>query len=45
VLVVRELQLLTPRIAVADHAAFRDFATAVRAADAQLVLLQQEGGR
>ncbi len=45
VVVVRELQLLAPRIAAADHAAFRDFVTAVRAADAQLVLLQQEGGR
>jgi hypothetical protein len=45
VLVVRELRLLSPRVAVADYAAFRDFATAVRAADAQLVLLQQEGGR
>ena len=45
VVVVRELQLLAPRIAATDHAAFRDFVTAVRAADAQLVLLQQEGGR
>ena len=42
VLVVRELQLTAPRISPADHAAFRDFVTAVRAADAQLVLLQED---
>jgi hypothetical protein len=34
-----------PRLAAGDHAAFRDFASAVRAADAKLVLLQPEGSR
>lgn len=45
VVVDRQLQLLVPRLAPGDHAAFRDFASAVRAADAKLVLLQPEGSR
>ena len=45
VVVDRQLQLLVPRLAPGDHAAFRDFASAVRAADAKLVLLQAEGSR
>ncbi len=45
VVVDRQLQLLAPRLAAGDHAAFRDFASAVRAADAKLVLLQPEGSR
>lgn len=45
VIVERHLQLLVPRVQPSDHAAFRDFASAVRAADAKLVLLQPEGAR
>jgi hypothetical protein len=45
VVVDRELQMLQPRIDPKDHAAFRDFVTAVKAADSQLVLLQKEGAR
>jgi cellulose synthase operon protein C len=40
--VERTLALSTARIEAADYAAFREFVTAVKAADGQLVLLQQE---
>lgn len=45
VTVERKLSLMKSRIDVADHAAFRDFVGAVKAADDQLVLLVQEAGR
>jgi hypothetical protein len=43
VVVDRRLEFTAPRVAAADHAALREFVAAVKAADAQLVLLQQEG--
>ncbi|MBL8739276.1 MAG: DUF3857 domain-containing protein [Planctomycetes bacterium] len=45
VLVERELRLVAPRIAPSEHRAFREFVSAVRAADAKLVLLQSESNR
>ena len=45
VVVERALEFLLPRVEVADYPALREFVTAVRGADAQLLLLQQEGGR
>lgn len=45
VLVERELRLAAPRIAPGEHRAFREFVSAVRAADAKLVLLQSESNR
>ena len=45
VLVERELRLAAPRIAPGEHGAFREFVSAVRAADAKLVLLQSESNR
>jgi len=45
VVVERRLALTVPRVPVADYGAFREFVAAVKAADAQLVLLKKEGGR
>lgn len=45
VTVERRLAFTTSRIEAVDHAAFRDFAGAVKAADDQRVLLIPEGGR
>jgi len=45
VVVERELRLFTSRIAPDEYAQFRDFAAALKAADGQFVLLQQEGLR
>lgn len=45
IVVERTLEFAVPRIEPKDYAAFRDFVAAVKAADAQLVLLQKEAGR
>lgn len=45
VVVERRVAWTSPRIEVAQHAAFRDFVAAMQAADSQLVLLQKEGAR
>jgi cellulose synthase operon protein C len=45
IVVERTLDFATPRIEPAEYSAFRDFVAAVKAADAQLVLLQKGAGR
>ncbi len=45
VVVDRRLEFTKSRIEIAEHDAFREFAAAVKAADDQLVLLEQEGAR
>jgi hypothetical protein len=43
VLVDRTLALRSPRVEPKDYAAFRDFVSAMRAADSQRIVLLQEG--
>jgi len=45
IVVARTVELTAPRIEPADYATFRDFVAALRAADAQRLVLQPENGR
>jgi hypothetical protein len=45
IVVERRLAMTVPRVPTDDYGAFREFVAAIKAADAQLVLLQKEGAR
>ncbi|MCC7065234.1 MAG: DUF3857 domain-containing protein [Planctomycetes bacterium] len=45
IVVERTLEFAVPRIEPGEYSTFRDFVATVKAADAQLVLLQKEAGR
>lgn len=45
IVVERTLEFAVPRIEPSEYSTFRDFVATVKAADAQLVLLQKEAGR